>query len=66
MTVGSQVKGCFASIKNIEASLETLANKVQDVEAKNAYNEVQQIISQIKDDLKKQVIYLAREEPQYK
>ncbi|WP_085992548.1 DUF1657 domain-containing protein [Oceanobacillus senegalensis] len=66
MTVGSQVKGCYASIKNIEASLETLGNKAQHVKAQEAFKEVQQIIADIKDDLGKQVIFLSREESQYK
>ncbi|RLL45158.1 DUF1657 domain-containing protein [Oceanobacillus piezotolerans] len=65
MTVGSQVKGTFASVKNIEANLDLLANKVQEAEAQQAFSEVQQIITEIKQDLEKQIIYLSRQEPQY-
>ncbi|WP_067730114.1 DUF1657 domain-containing protein [Oceanobacillus damuensis] len=66
MTVGAQVKGCYSSIKNIEASLGILANKTQDKESKQAFENVEQIIKQIKNDLQKQVIELSKEEPQYK
>lgn len=66
MTVSSQVKGCFSSIKNIEATLETLANKTQDQEAKKAFKEVQNTMWTVKSDLENQVLYLTKEEPQYK
>lgn len=66
MTVGAQVKGCFSSIKSVEGTLMTLAGKTQNEQARQTYKEVQEIITTIKDDLEKQVIYLAQEEPQYK
>ncbi|MCG3420044.1 DUF1657 domain-containing protein [Oceanobacillus jordanicus] len=66
MTVGAQVKGCFSSIKNIEASLQTLANKTTAKESREAIEQVQQLISEVKDDLQNQVIQLSIEEPQYK
>ncbi|MFD1361537.1 DUF1657 domain-containing protein [Lentibacillus salinarum] len=66
MTVSSQVKGCFASVKNIEATLETLANKTQDQEAKKAFKDVQTIMNTVQNDLENQVLYLTKEEPQYK
>jgi len=66
MTVGAQVKGCFSSIKSAEASLNTLGNKVTDKEAKDAFEQTENIIAEIKDDMKNQVIRLTREEPQYK
>lgn len=65
MTVGSEVKGCYASVKNIEATLQILANKAQDVYSQQAFNEAQQIISEVKESLNQQVIHLTREEPQY-
>ncbi|KKE78998.1 DUF1657 domain-containing protein [Oceanobacillus caeni] len=65
MTVGSEVKGCYASVKNIEATLQILANKAQDVDSQQAFNEAQQIISEVKESLNQQVIHLTREEPQY-
>lgn len=66
MTVGSEVKSCFSSIKSAEASLNILANKTQTQEAKEVFAQAQRLISEVKDDLQKQVIYLSREEPQYK
>ncbi|KPH69272.1 MULTISPECIES: DUF1657 domain-containing protein [Bacillaceae] len=65
MTVGSELKGCYASVKNIEATLQILANKAQDVDSQQAFNEAQQIISEVKESLNQQVIHLTREEPQY-
>lgn len=65
MTVGSQVKGCYASIKSVEASLALLANKAQHQESQLAFQEAKQLISEIKDDLQKHLIHLTREEPQY-
>lgn len=65
MTVGSQVKTCYASIKNIEATLGILANQTNEIEARNTYRDTAEIITEIKNDLEKQVLMLAREEPQY-
>ncbi|MFC3039931.1 DUF1657 domain-containing protein [Virgibacillus xinjiangensis] len=65
MTVGSQVKSCYASIKSAEASLEMLANKAKDQETKNAFFHAGNILLDIKSDLKQQVIELSKEEPQY-
>jgi hypothetical protein len=65
MTVGSQVKTCYASIKSIEATLGILANQTNEAKARNAYLETEEIITEIKNDLEKQVLMLAREEPQY-
>jgi Protein of unknown function (DUF1657) len=66
LTVGSQVKGCFSAVKSIEASLAQLHEKSQSKEAKQAFQDVELIISEVKKDLEKQVINLAKEEPQYK
>lgn len=66
MTVGSEVKSCYASIKSAEATLNILANKTQDQQTKETFEQVQKLISEIKEDLQKQVMYLSREEPQYK
>jgi DNA-binding ferritin-like protein len=65
MTVGSQVKTCYASIKNIEATLAILANQTNEASSRNVYRETEAIITEIKKDLEKQVLMLAREEPQY-
>lgn len=66
MTVGSQVKSCFASIKSAEATLVLLAQKTQDDQTKQILTNAQHNISEIKDDLQKHVLFLSREEPQYK
>ncbi|WP_087973113.1 DUF1657 domain-containing protein [Oceanobacillus rekensis] len=66
MTVGSQVKGCYSSIKSIEASLGILSNKTQNVESKQAFEHTEQLMKQIKNDLQKQVVMLSKQEPQYK
>lgn len=66
MTVGSQVKSCFSSIKSSEASLKLLENKTQDPQAQVAFNYANQLIAEVKSDLQKQVIQLSKEEPQYK
>jgi hypothetical protein len=66
MTVGSQVKGCYSSIKDIEASLGVLSNKTQNEESKQAFEHTEQIIKEIKNDLQKQVVKLSKQEPQYK
>ncbi|WP_068672549.1 DUF1657 domain-containing protein [Oceanobacillus sp. Castelsardo] len=65
MTVGSEVKGCYASVKNIEATLQILKNKTQNVESQQAFQDAQQIISEVKESLNQQIIHLTREEPQY-
>lgn len=66
MTVGSQVKSCFSSIKSAEATVHLLANKTQDEEAKRIFEQAQKVLTEIKEDLDQQVLYLIREEPQYK
>lgn len=65
MTVGSQVKSCYASIKSIEAGLAILGSQTNEAEARDAYRAIESIMREIKQDLEKQVLMLAREEPQY-
>ena len=66
MTVGSQVKGCYASVKNIEATLGMLKNKAQTKEAREVFHQAEQLMSEVKTDLSRQVIKISKEEPQYK
>lgn len=66
MTIGSQVKSCFSSLKSAEATLDILANKTQDSQTRITYEDTKTIIEEVKNDLQKQVIYLTQEEPQYK
>lgn len=65
MTVGSQVKTCFSSIKSAEAMLHILAQQTNHQEAIEAFNKAELILSEVKTDLQKQILYLHREEPQY-
>ncbi|MDY0406048.1 DUF1657 domain-containing protein [Virgibacillus sp. 179-BFC.A HS] len=66
MTVGSNVKSCVASIRSIEATLETMMHQNANPEAKKAFSSANEMVRQIKKDLEQQVIRLANEEPQYK
>ncbi|MFD2043914.1 DUF1657 domain-containing protein [Ornithinibacillus salinisoli] len=66
MTVGSQVKASYSSLKSVEASLETLALQSNEKEAAEAFKKAEAIIKEIKQDLDQQVIFLSQEEPQYK
>ncbi|TMN23409.1 DUF1657 domain-containing protein [Lentibacillus cibarius] len=66
MTVSSQVKGCFASLKNVEATLETLTAKTTNQETEQVFREVRNAVKIVKNDLEEQVIFLTKEEPQYK
>lgn len=65
MTVHSQVKACYASIKNAEATIHILASKTQNKQTIDTYKQATKILSEVKVDLQKQVMYLVREEPQY-
>lgn len=66
MTVGSNVKNCYISIKSAQIGLESLALSSSSKENQAAYNEGQQMLEEVKHDLHEQVLFLAREEPQYK
>lgn len=66
MTVGANVKSCYFTIKSAEATLEQLALKTTTKESEQAYLEAKRLLAEVKSDLKEQVLFLAREEPQYK
>lgn len=65
MTVGSQVKSCFFTIKQIDAGLETLAAKTTDEASANAFLQAQEYVQSVKNDLEQQIIFMENEEPQY-
>lgn len=65
MTVGSQVKTCFSSVKSIEASLQMLAEKTYEQKSYQAFKDAEAIMKEVKNDLQQQVIALSKEEPQY-
>ncbi len=66
MTVGSQVKQCLASVKNIEASLSGLAMRSKSREAQQTFHETMEVMHSIQEDLHNRVGELEREEEQYK
>lgn len=66
MTVGSDVKNCYFAIKSAEASLQILSAKTTNKDSKTAFQQAEKLISEIKTDLHKQVLFISREETQYK
>ncbi|GLO65820.1 MULTISPECIES: DUF1657 domain-containing protein [Oceanobacillus] len=66
MTVGSQVKSCYASIKSIESALESLHETTRNNELQTAIEQANILLYEVKNDMNNQVIKLTKEEPQYK
>ena len=66
MTVGSDVKQCFASLKGVEARLSSLALRTLDDESKRTLHEAMMVVHEVTKDLKKRVGELEGEELQYK
>lgn len=66
MTVGSEVRTCYATLKSIEAGLNTIIIQTNKSETKKTLEEGVQLIKDIKADMNKQLIKLMNEEPQYK
>ncbi|MFS0752022.1 DUF1657 domain-containing protein [Oceanobacillus sp. 1P07AA] len=66
MTVGSQVKSCYASIKSIEGALESLHETTRNTELQTAIEQANILLAEVKNDMNNQVIKLTKEEPQYK
>ncbi|AYY25072.1 hypothetical protein BKK39_28280 [Bacillus cereus] len=66
MTVGSDVKQCFASLRGVEASLSSLALRTLDDESKRTLHEAMMVVYEVTKDLKKRVGELEGEELQYK
>lgn len=66
MTVGSDVKQCFASLEGVEASLSSLALRTLDDESKRTLHEAMMVVHEVTKDLKKRVGELEGEELQYK
>lgn len=65
MTVDTQVKNCYFSIRQAEATFKQLAIKTGDEEARHAFQTAIPLLTLIQNDLKQQLIYIAKEEPQY-
>jgi len=66
MTVGSDVKKCFASLKGVEASLSSLALRTLDDQSKQTLHEIMMVVHEVTKDLKTRVGELEGEELQYK
>ncbi|CAI9394397.1 hypothetical protein ABW02_23440 [Niallia circulans] len=66
MTVGSDVKQCFVSLKGVEASLSSLALQTLDDDSKRSLHETMMVVHEVVTDLKKRVGELEQEEFQYK
>lgn len=66
MTISSNVKQAYATIKNIEAQLSSLALNSLDEDAKKIFHETMLTVGIIKEDLHSRVFQLERMEPQYK
>jgi hypothetical protein len=65
MTVGSSVKSCYFSVKSAEANVEQLIHKTTSKQSKAVFEEARQLLQEVKTDLHQQVLFLAKEEPQY-
>ncbi len=66
MTVGSQVKQCLASLKSIEANLNSLSLKTENEEARHAFHESCLKTRKVLQQMEARVGELEYEEPQYK
>lgn len=65
VTVDAQVKASYFTIKQAEATIKQLALKTNSIETKHAFHTAEQLLTLIKDDLQKQLVYLAKEETEY-
>ena len=66
MTVASEVKQCFSSLKGIEANLSSLAIRTQDNESQRTFHETMILVHEVVIDLQKRIGELEQEETQYK
>ncbi|MFN7252123.1 MAG: DUF1657 domain-containing protein [Anaerobacillus sp.] len=66
MTVGSQVKQCLASLKSIEANLNSLALKTEEKEASQIFHETCLKTRKVIQQMEARVGEIEFEEPQYK
>ncbi|MEG6523796.1 DUF1657 domain-containing protein [Desulfotomaculum sp. 1211_IL3151] len=66
MTVASQVKQTFASLKSAQSNFESFALNTQNQQAKDLYTQAAQQTQSIIDSLEPRVQQIEQEEPQYK
>lgn len=65
ISVDSQLKNCLTSIKEIETTLNALADQAEGQTAKQAYKKAEQMLKEIKDEITIQVSFLSEENPPY-
>ncbi|MCT1904780.1 hypothetical protein [Oceanobacillus sojae] len=66
MTVGSQVKTCYATLKSIEAGLDLLQASTTEQGLKTTIDETSRLIKIARQDIHQQIIHIDKQEPQYK
>ncbi len=66
MTVSSQTKQTLASLKGVQATLETFALHEEDPDSKELYRKNSLRLKQVVDSLEERIAVLELEEPQYK
>ena len=66
MTVINDVKTALASLKSVQASLETFALSTENKEAKQLYEQAAEQTQSIVNSLHTRVDEMEQEEPQYK
>ncbi|GIN88587.1 NADH dehydrogenase [Heyndrickxia sporothermodurans] len=66
MTVASDVKNCIASLNGAKSNLSRFALMSADGKAQKAFHECMLEADEIIQDLRKRLVILEREEPQYK
>jgi len=65
MTVDTQVKNCYFSLKQADATIQQLAIKTSSGEARQAFQSATSLLSLVQRDLEKQLTFIAKEEPEY-
>jgi len=66
MTISAQVKQTLASLKGVQATLETFASFEENLKAKTILSRNTQRINHVIRDMEKRLSVLEFEEPQYK
>jgi len=66
MTISAQVRQTLASLKGVQATLETFASSEENQEAKAILSRNTQRINHVVRDMEKRLGVLEFEEPQYK
>ncbi|MCG9967361.1 DUF1657 domain-containing protein [Pelotomaculum terephthalicicum JT] len=66
MTISAQVRQTLASLKGVQATLETFASSEENQEAKAILRRNTQRINHVVRDMEKRLSVLEFEEPQYK